>query len=309
MEKRDLHSDSGGSGGLEGLGGLRGETLRPWSGIFGDRLIVAVIVGAMLLFLASWLLIRYRGVESELAALCGCGGLVCIGVVFVSLLGKLLIGKLDTNSFWAVLIFVGMMCAAVVFVSKNPMVIGIFLFVAAMLAAMVIRLKSLERSMTKRFSWRVSTMLNELNAADQQNGGGAGGRSPWDGFFEVVSSGDLPRLEELLAADPEAVFRKDRRGNTLLHSAAVCGYADVVARLVEAGAPVNERNGVGRTPLHCAALSVAADEEILCSLAAFLLDHGGDGAAVDNDGATARAYAEKRTDRALAEFLKERGLA
>lgn len=299
MEKSQSYSDPV---------GVRGETFRPWSGIFGDRLVLAVIVFAIVLFLASWLLIRYQGVESEQAALCGCGGLVCIGVVFVSLLGKLLVGKLDTHSFWAVFIFVGIFCTAVVILSRNPVFIVIFLFVAILLTATVIRLKSLERSMTKRFSWRVSNLLNEIRAAERQNGGEVPVKSPWGGLFELVSSSDLEGLEKLLAADPEAVFRKDRRGNTLLHSAAVCGYGDVVARLVEAGAPINERNDVGRTPLHCAALSVVADEEALCSLAAFILDHGGDGTAADNDGVTALAYAEKRSDRTLVDFLKKRGL-
>ncbi len=298
MEKRDWRS------------GFGGDKLTPWSGIFGDRLIVAVLVVAALFFVVSWMLVRYSGVESEMAALFGCGGLACIGVACLAVLGKLVTGRLDTHSFWAVAICVGMLCGAVVIVSKSPMVIGIFLFVIGILAVTVMRLKSLERSMTKRFSWRVSRMLDELKeSADKEKDGGSGGKSPWDGLFEVVSSGDLARLEALLAADSEAVFRKDRRGNTPLHSAAVCGYVEVVARLIEAGAPVNERSGAGRTPLHCAALSVAVDDEALCSLAGLLLDHGSDGTAVDNDGATALAYAEKRRDPMLADFLRKRGLA
>jgi len=295
MEKRDWRSD------------YRGGPLRPWSGIFGDRLIVSVLIGSVLLFILSALLVRKLGIESEMAALCGCGGLACIGVVFLAIIGKLLTGKLDTHSFWTVAIFIGMLCGGVVIMSKSPMIIGIFLFVAALLAATVMRLKSLERSMTKRFSWRVSRMLEELKAsAAEENGDGSGGKSPWDGLFEVVSSGNLTRLEELLAADPEAVYRKDRRGNTLLHSASVCGYADVVSRLIEAGAPVNERNDAGRTPLHCASLSVSTDEEALCRLAGHLLDHGGDIAATDRDGATALSQAERRREKTLADYLRKK---
>ncbi len=73
--------------------------------------------------------------------------------------------------------------------------------------------------------------------------------------FEAAAFGDLDRLTELLAEDPELVGVMSGDGFTPLHLAAFFGQADAVRLLLARGAAV-DRNGTGwmtGTPLHAAA--------------------------------------------------------
>lgn len=71
-----------------------------------------------------------------------------------------------------------------------------------------------------------------------------------DEVFDAARRGDVGRLRQILAADPEAVGRKDAEfGATPLHWAALRGYAATVAFLLGAGADPAATNHSGETPL------------------------------------------------------------
>jgi ankyrin repeat protein len=77
-------------------------------------------------------------------------------------------------------------------------------------------------------------------------------------FLDQVFSGDVAAVKASLAADPGlAALRTDDSydhtlpvGSTPLHLAVRQGQEEVVSALLEAGAPLEVRNGAGRTPLH-----------------------------------------------------------
>jgi len=71
-----------------------------------------------------------------------------------------------------------------------------------------------------------------------------------DEVFDAAKRGDVGRLRQILAADPEAVGRKDAEfGATPLHWAALRGYAATVAFLLGAGGDPAATNNSGETPL------------------------------------------------------------
>lgn len=145
-------------------------------------------------------------------------------------------------------------------------------------------------------------------------------------FWEAATVGATGRIRELVNDDPELVAAHSRDGFTALHLAVFFGHpetaralidagADVSARtknaldnqplhaaaassvarnrlasvrlLLDAGAPVNERQSGGFTPLMAAAQS--ADEGVLD----LLLAHGADTSIEDDEGLTAAAHATK----------------
>jgi ankyrin repeat protein len=152
--------------------------------------------------------------------------------------------------------------------------------------------------------------------------------------FEAATFGDLDRLTELLADDPELVDAMSGDGFTPLHLAAFFGQADAVRLLLARGATA-DRNGTGwmtGTPLHAAAsgshasvvrllLEAGADPNNrqrhgytpLHSAAAngdlesveLLLDSGADPGAANDDGDTALALAEREDDLVIVERLRD----
>ena len=152
--------------------------------------------------------------------------------------------------------------------------------------------------------------------------------------FEAATFGDLDRLTELLAEDPERVDAMSGDGFTPLHLAAFFGQADAVRLLLARGASV-DRNGTGwmtGTPLHAAAsgshatvvrmlLDAGADPNNrqrhgytpLHSAAAngdldsveLLLDAGADPAWANDDGDTALMLAEREDDLVIVERLRD----
>src|SRR5262245_54049146 len=152
--------------------------------------------------------------------------------------------------------------------------------------------------------------------------------------FEAATFGDLDRLTQLLADDPDLVDAMSGDGFTPLHLAAFFGQADAVRLLLARGATA-DRNGTGwmtGTPLHAAAsgshasvvrllLDAGADPNNrqrhgytpLHSAAAngdlesveLLLDAGADPGAANDDGDTALALAEREDDLVIVERLRD----
>lgn len=65
---------------------------------------------------------------------------------------------------------------------------------------------------------------------------------------QAVADGDIERVRTLIAEKPERVRQVDAVGNTPLHIAVAASNLDMTRLLIECGAPVDARNGDGRTP-------------------------------------------------------------
>lgn len=76
-----------------------------------------------------------------------------------------------------------------------------------------------------------------------------------DELQDAIRTGDLEKWKELLKADPDMVFRKDKSGFTPLHCAVTRGrcHLDVLELLLAYKADVNTTNNSGDAPLHWAA--------------------------------------------------------
>ena len=153
--------------------------------------------------------------------------------------------------------------------------------------------------------------------------------------FEAATFGDLDRLTELLAEDPELVDAVSGDGFTPLHLAAFFGQADAVRLLLARGAQVDaQRHGMddrdgAASPVQPAGTRTSSG----CSSAPaptrttgsdtgtrrctrppptatlesveLLLDAGADPAAANDDGETALILAEKQDDLVIVERLRE----
>jgi cytohesin len=80
-------------------------------------------------------------------------------------------------------------------------------------------------------------------------------------IHEAAFDGDLQRVKSLVQADPSLVFSKDEAsGRTPLHIAADRGQVELVEFLLAHGADVNAKDNDGYTPLYLAAV-VSGNEE------------------------------------------------
>jgi ankyrin repeat protein len=69
--------------------------------------------------------------------------------------------------------------------------------------------------------------------------------------WSATSTGNLERLKQILAADPE-VLAEERDFGTLLHQACIWGQAEVVEWLIDQGLDPRWRSRHGYTPLELA---------------------------------------------------------
>ena len=152
---------------------------------------------------------------------------------------------------------------------------------------------------------------------------------------EASAAGDLPRVKQLVEADPAAarsispdgfpVFSlacffghldtarylagkgadihaaaTNGSGYNALTASVTAGHVEIVKYLLENGLDANDRYGPGYTPF----LSAAANGHL--EIIKLLLAHGADPAAVASDGKSALALASERNHPHIVEFLRSR---
>ncbi|KAJ1723171.1 hypothetical protein LPJ53_002483 [Coemansia erecta] len=96
-------------------------------------------------------------------------------------------------------------------------------------------------------------------------------------IWTAASDGDIDRVRALIEENKDLVNAKDQNGYTPMHAAASWRHVELLKLLVSSGGDVNIRDTDGDTPLH-----ICEDKE--CAL--FLLDHGADPKAENDEGLT-----------------------
>jgi ankyrin repeat protein len=71
-------------------------------------------------------------------------------------------------------------------------------------------------------------------------------------FLDIASRGDLQKLQQALARDPELATASNDTGDTALHKAAERGHLELVNALIDAGAVVDAIRADGVRPINCA---------------------------------------------------------
>ncbi len=119
--------------------------------------------------------------------------------------------------------------------------------------------------------------------------------------LEAASSGDLARVQEILAGEPAQIAVTSQSGKSALHAAAQAGHAEVVDLLLSKGAQVDLGNVIGETPLHYAA-GMGHVGAVRC-----LLEHGARTTARSVEGNTPLHYAALAGRPEVAQALLEAG--
>lgn len=107
-------------------------------------------------------------------------------------------------------------------------------------------------------------------------------------------NGQLSTTALLLAQGARVDGVHDAPGNTALMGVCFKGYAEIARLLIDAGADVNRRNGVGQTALMMAALF---NQTAIIDL---LLEKGADASVTDAAGNSVRSLAESQGNADLA---------
>jgi len=121
-------------------------------------------------------------------------------------------------------------------------------------------------------------------------------------IIRAAKSGDIKKVGDLLAIEPDLVNARDKDGSTPLHCATWKGHEKVVSVLLNSGADVNAQNENdhwGTTPLHAAAHANQA------RIAQLLIDHSADLNAQDRDGKTPLHHTTFHNAKAVARLLEK----
>ena len=120
-----------------------------------------------------------------------------------------------------------------------------------------------------------------------------------DGFTPLIlaSYSGSPEVVDLLLDHHAAVHTGSRMGNALM-AASFRGYTEIVAKLLKAGARVNDSNDAGGTALMYAALSGRT------AVVELLLVEGAEKGARNQQGLDAAALAEQQGNQELADMLR-----
>lgn len=94
-------------------------------------------------------------------------------------------------------------------------------------------------------------------------------------------------------------------GNCALTAAILANSIESVKLLLENGADINEKNDMGRTPLHTAVSP--ANERINLQMVTYLVDHGADYLALNNEGASVLMWAVRYSDLSIVQYLLDKG--
>lgn len=122
-------------------------------------------------------------------------------------------------------------------------------------------------------------------------------------LFDAAALGDVPRVRELLEADPSLTGRYAGDGFTALHLAAFCGQLAVMELLIDRGADVCAvtTNDMRVQPIHSAAAAQSNEAVDL------LLRHGADPDAQQHGGWTALQAAAQHGDEQMVSTLLSHG--
>ena len=144
----------------------------------------------------------------------------------------------------------------------------------------------------------VATAKQSIAANTDINKAGADGFTP----LILASYSGSPEVVDLLLDHHAEVHTGSRMGNALM-AASFRGYTEIVAKLLKAGARVNDSNNAGGTALMYAALSGRT------AVVELLLVEGADKNARNEQGLDAAALAEQQGNQAMADLLRGAGKA
>ena len=121
-----------------------------------------------------------------------------------------------------------------------------------------------------------------------------------DGFTPLILAAynGNPEMVDLLLENHADVHAVSRMGNALM-AASFRGYTDIVAKLLRAGARVNDVNDAGGTALMYAALSGRTD------VIRLLIRSGAQVNARDRRGLDAAALAEQQGNQEIADMIRD----
>lgn len=120
-------------------------------------------------------------------------------------------------------------------------------------------------------------------------------------FIEVLKTGDLTEIRDVLNYEPGLAASRDEQGATPLLAAASKGYKEAAELLLAKGADVNAKDEDGVTPLYKAALMGHKD------MAELLLAHGANVNLKDENGVTPLYKAAEEGHKDVAELLLDKG--